>query len=135
MPIQSYRELDVWKKSMALAKQAYVTTRPFPKEETYGLTSQLRRAASSIPANIAEGRTRGGRKEFIYFLNIANGSLAELETHLLLAQDLEYCSSETTNAILACCTEVGRMLNAMIRALSNPVKTDSRKLEAESSHP
>jgi four helix bundle protein len=78
--LQGYRDLIVWQKSMTLTKQVYSCTRSFPKEETYGLTSQIRRAAVSIPANIAEGQARNSTGEFLQFLGIARGSLAELET-------------------------------------------------------
>jgi four helix bundle protein len=85
MPIQSYQDLEVWQKGMDLAEHIYRITSRFPKEELYGLTSQLRRAAISIPANIAEGWARRGTKEFLQFLNIAAGSLREVETLVVLA--------------------------------------------------
>lgn len=80
MAIQSYRDLDVWKKSVALVTDVYQATALFPKEEVYGLTSQIRRSAVSIPSNIAEGRGKRGTRDFVRFLNIAYGSLCELET-------------------------------------------------------
>jgi four helix bundle protein len=87
---QGYRNLGVWRKSMAVVKSVYVVTRQFPKIENYGITNQMRRAAVSIPSNIAEGKSRQGDKEFARFLLIARGSLAELETQLLISQDLFY---------------------------------------------
>jgi len=86
MSVQSYRDLQVWQKSMDLVTECYRATQQFPKTEIYGLTSQLQRAAVSVPANIAEGQGRQHTKEFIQHLSIAYGSLAELETHLQIAQ-------------------------------------------------
>src|SRR5439155_26764101 len=86
MALQHYRQLEVWQFAMELAEQCYLATRGFPKEEVFGLVSQVRRAAASIPANIAEGQGREHTKEFLHYLRIARGSLLELETHLLLSQ-------------------------------------------------
>ncbi len=85
MSIQNYKELEVWQIAMDLAETCYQITRGFPKEELFGLTSQIRRAAVSIPANIAEGHARHHTKEYLQFLGVARGSLMELETHLLVA--------------------------------------------------
>ncbi len=85
--IRMHKDLDVWKESMRLAKEVYVLTERFPKEEMYGLTSQMRRSAVSIPSNIAEGAGRNSNKEFVQFLYISLGSLAELETQILLSKD------------------------------------------------
>src|SRR5208337_5175176 len=95
--ITTHKDLDVWKEAMNLAKQAYFITSNFPKEEIYGLTSQIRRAAVSIPSNIAEGAARNSHKEFIQFLYIALGSVAELETQLLLARELGLVKDITLN--------------------------------------
>lgn len=84
MSIKSYQDLEVWRRAMDMAVMAYNLTKPFPREEAFGMTSQIRRAAASIPANIAEGWGRETTKEFQQFLRIAQGSLRELETHLLL---------------------------------------------------
>ena len=84
--------LDAWKEAMTLVKKVYLLTRAFPKEEVYGLTAQMRRAAISVPSNLAEGAARTGTKEFAQFLSIARGSLSELETQLLIAADLGYAS-------------------------------------------
>src|SRR3990170_5248198 len=94
MPIQSYQDLEVWQRGMAVAEQVYNLTQGFPREEMFGLTSQIRRAAISIPANIAEGWGRMGTKEFQRFLQIAMGSLRELETHLMLSQRVGLCTAE-----------------------------------------
>jgi four helix bundle protein len=92
--MKTHKDLDVWKASMDLTVDLYNVTKDFPKEEVYGLTSQVRRSAVSVASNIAEGAARGSKKEFIQFLYIALGSLAELETQVLLAQRLEYLNSD-----------------------------------------
>jgi four helix bundle protein len=89
--MKSHRDLDAWKRAMALARNVYAATQAFPPDERFGLTNQLRRAAVSVPSNIAEGAARGSPVEFIRFLHISLGSLAEVETQLLLASDLGYC--------------------------------------------
>jgi len=88
--IMNHKELDVWKESMLLAKEVYLLTKGFPKEELYGITSQIRRASVSVPSNIAEGAARSSDKEFIQFLYISLGSISELETQLLLSRDLGF---------------------------------------------
>ncbi len=112
-----YRQLGVWQKAMELAVSCYQSTHMFPKHELYGLTSQLRRAAASIPANIAEGRGRRHTREYIHHLSVAAGSLAELETHVELAARLGYVSSEAVMPIYEQCSEVGRMLNGLAKSL------------------
>ena len=87
---RKHQDLKVWQESMSLVKDIYQVTNDFPREEIYALTSQMRRAAISVPSNIAEGAARTGDKEFLQFLSIARGSLSELETQLILAEDLEY---------------------------------------------
>jgi len=115
--INSYRDLKVWKNSRDLAVDCYKLTTAFPKAEQYGLASQLQRAAVSVPANIAEGRGRQHTKEFLQFLSIANGSLAELETHLILAERLGYADKEIMHSMLEKCAEIGRMLSGLKRSL------------------
>ena len=115
--IRSYRDLQVWPEAMDLAEACYRTTRGFPKEELYGMTSQMRRAAVSVAANIAEGHGRDGRGEFVQFLRVAQGSLKELETHLLLSQRVELVSAKTVEPILGRCEATGKMLRALIRSL------------------
>jgi four helix bundle protein len=109
----SYRELVVWQKAMHLAKEAYRVTKALPKAEEYRLTSQLLRAAASVPTNIAEGHARGTRKDYAYFVSIARGSLAETETILLLLVDVELLTHEHFQPALALCSEIGRMLNRL----------------------
>ncbi|MEM6434438.1 MAG: four helix bundle protein [Cyanobacteria bacterium P01_D01_bin.115] len=115
--IQSYRDLEVWPRGMTLAEVCYRITKTFPKEEVYGMVSQIRRAAVSIPANIAEGYGREYRNEYIRFLRIAQGSLKELETHLLLALRVELSTIRTAQPILAQCESTGKLLRALLRAL------------------
>lgn len=114
---RSYRDLDVWQVSMDLAEATHRATRGFPKEELFGLTSQIRRAAGSIPANIAEGYGRESDADFARFLRIAQGSLKELETHLLLSGRLELLRAADQESLLALCERVGRMLFRFTRAL------------------
>jgi four helix bundle protein len=92
--IQNYRELIVWRKGMDLVESVYRATIGFPREEIYGLTSQIRRAAVSIPSNIAEGQGRGATRDFLYFLSIAQGSLKEVETQVLIAERLAYVANQ-----------------------------------------
>lgn len=116
-PITSYRDLLVWQKAIDLVVDAYRATAAFPKSETYGLVSQIRRAASSIPANIAEGYGRGSRKEYVQFLSIAQGSLKEVETHFIVAERLSYLTPAQTKRLLTQTDEIGRMLGSLIRKL------------------
>jgi len=95
--MKTHKDLDIWKESLELVKTIYEVTAHFPKEEIYGLTSQIRRCAISIPSNIAEGAARSSKKEFIQFLYIALGSLAELDTQLLIAKSLGYLNEEYEN--------------------------------------
>jgi len=115
--IQSYRELEVWKISMDLADKIYDITETFPKNEMYGLASQIRRAAVSIPSNIAEGSARSGTKELLYFINIARGSLAELETQLILSERRKYIDSDTLEQLISIANSVGKMLTRLYQSL------------------
>jgi len=115
--IRSYRDLRVWQDGMTLATRCYLLTQQFPKEELYGLTSQIRRSASSIPANIAEGNGRENRRAYIQFLRIAQGSLKELETHLLLATQVGVTTPAFADPILMQCETLGKQLRALIRSL------------------
>jgi len=119
MVVRSYKDLDVWKKSMDLVVDCYALTKRFPKSEVYGLCSQLQRAAVSIPANIAEGRQRQHSKEFSQHLAIANGSLAELETHVQIASRLDYIKEDQLKDILNKTTEIGKMLNGLRKSIDN----------------
>ena len=116
-PLSSYRELTVWRESVALVKACYLVTRSFPKDELFGLTSQIRRSAVSVPANIAEGYGRGTRKDNVRHLMIAQGSLKELETHLIIAAEVDCASKADIDPVLDRCDQVGRGLGALIRAL------------------
>jgi len=120
-----YRDLIVWQKAMDLVVGCYQLTSEFPKNEVYGLASQLQRAAVSIPSNIAEGNERGSDKECFYHLRVATGSLAELETQIELAFRLGYSSPETRDKLLSNCAEVGRMLHGLRNRLK--VKIDEAK--------
>lgn len=113
--LRSHKDLDLWKSAMQLAKQTYLVSANFPKEEVYGLTAQIRRAAVSVPSNIAEGAARKGSKEFCHYLHIALGSLAELETQWIISQDLGYdaCTSLQGNI-----ERVRMLLLGMIRHLN-----------------
>ena len=122
MKIQSYRELEVWKKSMKVVTEVYRITRSFPREELYALTSQLRRAAISIPSNIAEGWGRNSTKEYMQFLRIARGSLLELETQLTISQNLAYLNTSVLQSMLQITAEVNKMINAMINKLGKTKK-------------
>ncbi|MCY4413088.1 MAG: four helix bundle protein [Caldilineaceae bacterium] len=117
--IKSYRDLKVWQKSMDLTVRTYEVTRRFPSEEKYGLVSQMRRAAASVPANIAEGQARRSTKEFIQMLGIARGSSAEIETFVALSERLGMTRSETSESLLEDCAEINRMMNGLMRALSS----------------
>ena len=117
LEIGTYRDLVVWQYAIELAVACYAATKSLPREEVYGLTSQIRRAAASVPANIAEGYGRDGRASFIQFLRIAQGSLKELETHVILAGRLDYLSIPTSEPLLGKADETGRMLRSMIRSL------------------
>ena len=110
----NYTELEVWKSSRALVKEVYVLSAPFPKEELYALTNQIRRSSVSIPSNIAEGLGRQSNKETIHFLYISKGSLFEFETQLFLAFDLDYLSKEKLDIILAQITTCKKLLNGFI---------------------
>jgi len=113
----SYRDLTVWRKALVLAKEVYRVSRSFPTRESYGLTSQIQRAVSSIPANIAEGWGRGSKREYIQFLKIGRGSLFELETHMFLSRELNYLTQKDLDALLLKTEEAGKMLNGLITSL------------------
>lgn len=117
--VYSYEDLSVWKKSMNLAVKIYELTKHMPKEELYGLTAQMRRAAVSIPSNIAEGQQRASTKEFLRFLSIARGSNAELQTQLVLACKLGYFQSEQIRETMNLTREISKMINALMISLNN----------------
>lgn len=118
MGCESYRELMVWQKSMQLAKACYVVSAGFPKSEAFGMTSQIRRSAASVAANIAEGQARGSKNEFVRFLHIARGSLAILETHLMLCCEVELVTDGDLKSLLSQCDEISRMLRGLQKSLA-----------------
>lgn len=118
MTVNSHKDLIVWQKGITLCKVVYKLTEKFPKEETYGLISQMRRCAVSIPSNIAEGRNRGTRKDFAQFLRIALGSAAELETQVEIAKELSYITANDTGAVNSLLVEVSKMIMGLIKKFS-----------------
>jgi four helix bundle protein len=121
-PITDYRDLDVWNESMTLAAEIYQVTTTFPREEMFGMTSQMRRASVSVAANIAEGYGRQQTRPFIQFLRVSQGSLKELETLVLLAVRVELMTAELGDKAMARCQRIGRMLVGLVRKLD--VKED-----------
>ena len=117
MAINSFRDLEVWKKGRALVKRVYLLSKKFPPEEIYCLTKQIRRAVISVPSNIAEGHSRSGTKDFIQYISISIGSLAEVETQLLLALDLEYISEPDAQPVIHNIHELQRMLHSLRTSL------------------
>lgn len=115
--IESYRDLEVWKLGIEIAKRCYILTQKFPKDELFGMTSQIRRAAASVPANIAEGYGRDSKGEYIQFLRIAQGSLKELETHVILSREVGLSMTPMTDKLLSDCDQLGRMRRSLIRAI------------------
>jgi four helix bundle protein len=115
--MRNYRDLKVWQAALRLAVDVCRTLESFPKYEQYGICSQIRRSAVSIPSNIAEGHQRDSTKEFLQFLSIARGSLAELETQILIAQELGYFTLEHGNSFLARTSELLRMIQGLQAAL------------------
>jgi four helix bundle protein len=115
--IRTHKDLDVWKKSVRLVVDIYRLTKGFPPEERFGLTAQIRRASTSVPANIAEGWGRGSTKEFIKHLKIARGSLTELDTHLIVSGELGFFDKVESSQFDVAIPDVGKMLNRLISAL------------------
>lgn len=120
MGVRNYADLIAWQKAMDLVEAVYILTYAFPKEELYGLTSQLRRAVVSIPSNIAEGQGRWTTGEFVHFLGIANGSLREVETQLHVAVRLKYLPSVNTELAFGLASEVGRLIYGLRNSLTGP---------------
>lgn len=115
--MQSHENLEVWKKSVQLSVFLYRVTEKFPTREMYGLSAQIRRAAVPVPSNIAEGRRRRTDADFLHFLHIAYGSLAEIETQILIAKELLFCEKRDYENTLSLTTELGKMLHGMMIAL------------------
>jgi four helix bundle protein len=113
--MSSYKELDAWKKSKDLVKEIYVELNSFPSDEKFGLISQIKRASVSVPANIAEGHGRNHTKDTIQFLHISRGSLYEVETLLIIAEDLGFITSEKSTLLQSKISECARILNGLIK--------------------
>lgn len=133
--IKGYKDLDVWKKSMRMTSRIYDITAHFPKTEIYGLASQMRRASVSIPSNIAEGSTRGSTGEYIQFITIARGSLAELETQLLIAYDRKFIVNADYLELAGFIDEVGKMLNKLLQSLRARKQYQTRNTMHEARYP
>ncbi|HET7710909.1 MAG TPA: four helix bundle protein [Thermoanaerobaculia bacterium] len=118
-----YEQLIDWQRGIALVKQLYLLTDRFPTEEKFGLTAQIRRAAVSVPSNIAEGQARHTTREFIRFVSNAEGSIAELDTQLRIAAELDYCTKDDVAPIVEELTQLRKMLNALRRGLANKTST------------
>lgn len=117
MAVSYFTELTVWQKSMDLSADIYAAVKLLPREETYGLSDQMRRAVISIPSNIAEGNQRASKREYSQFLYIAKGSLAELITQIMLCERLGYMKKEKKEQLIEQCFEIGRMLSGLINKL------------------
>ena len=123
--IRSYKDLDIWQKSMALAEDCYRATTEFPRHEIYGMTAQIRRAAVSIPANIAEGYGRDQTGSFIQFLRVAQELTRELETHLILSGRIGLLHKEVRDKLLDECEGISKMLRSLVRTLENRKREDA----------
>ena len=117
MAVKSYQELETWRVAMKLVAEVYRVSKSFPKEEAYGLTNQLRRAAVSIPSNIAEGQGRSSTADFLRHLSIARGSLYEVETQVLIAAQLDYLTAQEVSELTELTTSVGRLINGLTKSL------------------
>jgi four helix bundle protein len=115
--IKDYRDLVVWQKAMDLVETIYRTTGTFPREEIYGLTSQIRRAAISIPSNIAEGNGRNTARDYMHFLGMAYGSVKEVETQVLIAERLRYINCSDSNGLVKMTTEIARLISGLANSL------------------
>lgn len=122
--IRSYKDLRVWRDAMSLAEDCYRLTNAFPRDELFGMTSQIRRAAASVPANITEGYGRESTRAYVQSLRIAQGSPKELETHILLAERVGLATPETFSDAARQCDQVGKMLRSLIRAIQNTNNVD-----------
>ncbi|AFY95337.1 four helix bundle protein [Chamaesiphon minutus] len=119
MSISRFRELKAWQLGMDLAEKVYLLSESFPKSEIYGLTSQIRRAAVSIPSNLAEGHGRTSTKEFLQFIAISFGSICELETQILLSHRLKYITMDDSETVLALLTETSKTIRGLQRAIKD----------------
>jgi four helix bundle protein len=119
MPVKSYRDLKVWQVAVDLVTEVYRLADKIPRNEIFGLVSQIKRAVVSVPSNIAEGHARNSDKEFNHFLGIALGSLAELETQLIIAERLGYIEVNRVNPVLGKCDEIGKMIRGLKKAVAS----------------
>lgn len=126
--MQTHKDLKVWQQSISFVKLLYQTTATFPKEEIFGLTSQMRRAAASIPSNIAEGYGRNSQRELFHFLTIAVGSTSELETQLIICQQLSYLSADDYQLLQCSLSSIAKMLNALKRSVNEQLR-NARQLQ------
>lgn len=134
MTLKSYNELIVWRKSIELVEQIYAVTRDFPQAEIYCLTNQIRRSAISIPSNIAEGQARKTTKDFLNFLSIAQGSRAELETQIIIANRLEYVDDDKAEQLLSTLTEIAKMLYSLSSTLNLQLTNKSTNKPLTTNH-
>ena len=118
--VGGFKELAAWQRGMDLVAQIYASTRSWPNEERFGLTSQVKKAVVSVPSNVAEGHARTGPREFYHHVSIAFGSLAEVETQILIARRLDYLNEERTQQLLECLAEARRPLTGLLQALRSP---------------
>jgi four helix bundle protein len=123
MQQRGYQQLTAWQKAIKLVVAVYQASEKFPTKEIYGLTNQLRRAAVSIPANIAEGHGRDSSREFLHFLSIARGSLSEVETHIYIAAQLTYLDEPISNQLLGQAAEVGRLITGLAKSIRQNLET------------
>ncbi|MFN2238931.1 MAG: four helix bundle protein [Thermoanaerobaculia bacterium] len=127
MPVRSYKDLHVWSQALDFGVEIYRLTSNFPREEIYGLRAQIRKSATSVALNLAEGHSRSGTKEFLSFLSIALGSLAETETLLMLSQRLGYLNDQETNSLMRRAEEIGRMLRGLQQTLHRRLRARSAR--------
>ena len=126
---ESYRDIIAWQKAMALVTRVYEVTEPFPQREMFGLTRQVRDAAVSVPSNIAEGKGRQTKKDYVQFLYRARGSLLETQTQLEIGRNLKFLAQETFLSIIEDAHEVGRVLNGLIKAVQRQITRPPESLE------
>lgn len=122
--VDSFKDLIAWQKSVLLVKAVYGAVKAFPKDELFALTSQIKRCSVSVASNIAEGSAKGSTKEFIRFLTISYGSLAELETQIIIACELGFLPSSDANRLNGQCNEVGKIINGLIRSLDAKLNSE-----------
>ena len=125
MTVNSYEDLMVWQKSIDFVANIYEITKNLPREETYSLTDQIRRAAISIPSNIAEGQQRQSTRDFLKFLSISKGSLGEVKTQLIICRRLGYLNEKQTEPLLIECDVIGRMLNGLQKSIADKLQATS----------